>query len=115
MPKNSGETSEEHLKSEKIHHQQKLIANREEFEIKQKLENYEFERKLEEKMELERREFDKKYCESIGQGYLFGHDNLFFKTVNLPKKQRLTNLCKKFSLKIIIKKNLIFLRVIRML
>ena len=30
----------------------------------------------------------KKYYESIGQGLLFGHDNLNFKTVNLPKKQR---------------------------
>ena len=38
---------------------------------------------------------DKKYYESIGQGLLFGHDNLQFKTVNLPKKQRLINLCKK--------------------
>ena len=29
----------------------------------------------------------KKYYESIGQGLLFGHDNLNFKSVNLPKKQ----------------------------
>ena len=42
---------------------------------------------------------EKKYYETIGQGLLFGHDNLRFKTVNLPKKQRLTNLCKKFSIK----------------
>ena len=42
---------------------------------------------------------EKKYYETIGQGLLFGHDNLGFKTVNLPKKQRLTNLCKKFSIK----------------
>ena len=47
----------------------------------------------------------KKYYESIGQGLLFGHDNLNFKTVNLPKKQRLTNLCKKFGIKIIIQTN----------
>tara|TARA_X000000368_G_C22536083_1_gene495646 strand:+ start:133 stop:336 length:204 start_codon:yes stop_codon:yes gene_type:complete len=42
---------------------------------------------------------NKKYYESFGQGKLFGHDNLHFKTVNLPKKQRLKNLCKKFRLK----------------
>ena len=42
---------------------------------------------------------EKKYFETIGQGLLFGHDNLHFKTVNLPQKQRLTNLCKLFSIK----------------
>ena len=47
----------------------------------------------------------KKYYESIGQGLLFGHDNLNFKTVNLPKKQRLTNLCNKFGIKLIIRTN----------
>ena len=55
----------------------------------------------------------KKYYESIGQGLLFGHDNLNFKTVNLPKKQRLTNLCKKFSIKIIIQTNQNLLDVIK--
>ena len=55
----------------------------------------------------------KKYYESIGQGLLFGHDNLNFKTVNLPKKQRLTNLCKKFSIKLIIHTNQNFLNVIK--
>ena len=55
----------------------------------------------------------KKYYESIGQGLLFGHDNLNFKTVNLPKKQRLTNLCKKFSIKLIIRTNQNFLNVIK--
>tara|TARA_Y100000996_G_scaffold210803_1_gene165546 strand:+ start:495 stop:698 length:204 start_codon:yes stop_codon:yes gene_type:complete len=55
----------------------------------------------------------KKYYESIGQGLLFGHDNLNFKTVNLPKKQRLTNLCKKFSIKLIIQTNQNFLNVIK--
>tara|TARA_E500000331_G_C17245309_1_gene708862 strand:+ start:476 stop:679 length:204 start_codon:yes stop_codon:yes gene_type:complete len=55
----------------------------------------------------------KKYYESIGQGLLFGHDNLNFKSVNLPKKQRLTNLCKKFSIKIIIQTNQNFLNVIK--
>ena len=56
---------------------------------------------------------NKKYYEKIGQGVLFGHDNLFFKTVNLPKKQRLTNLCKKFSVKLINNTNRVFLRVIK--
>ncbi len=56
----------------------------------------------------------KKYYESIGQGLLFGHDNLNFKTINLPKKQRLTNLCKKFSVKLIIKTNPNFLKVIKL-
>ena len=55
----------------------------------------------------------KKYYESIGQGLLFGHDNLNFKTVNLPKKQRLTNLCKKFSIKLIIRTNQNFLNIIK--
>ena len=42
---------------------------------------------------------EKKYYETIGQGLLFGHDNLRFKTVNLPQRQRLISLCKKFSIK----------------
>ena len=54
----------------------------------------------------------KKYYESIGQGLLFGRDNLNFKTVNLPKKQRLTNLCKKFGIKLIIQTNQNLLNVI---
>ena len=57
---------------------------------------------------------DKQYYESIGQGILFGYDNLYFKTVNLPKKQRLKNLCKKFSIKLIIQNNPVFLKVIRL-
>ena len=56
---------------------------------------------------------DKKYYESIGQGLLFGNDNLHFKTVNLPKKQRLINLCKKFSVKIITRSNPVFFKVIK--
>ena len=55
----------------------------------------------------------KQYYESIGQGKLFGHDNLHFKTVNLPKKQRLINLCKKFSVKIITRSNPVFFKVIK--
>ena len=56
---------------------------------------------------------EKKYYETIGQGLLFGHDNLRFKTVNLPKRQRLINLCKKFSLKQIDQSNSFFLKVIK--
>ena len=38
-----------------------------------------------------------------GQQSFFGYDNVFFRTINLPKKQRLTNLCKKFNLKQVVK------------
>ena len=55
----------------------------------------------------------KKYYENMGQISFFGYDNLHFKTVNLPKKQRLKNLCKKFSIKLIIQNNPVFLKVIR--
>jgi hypothetical protein len=58
---------------------------------------------------------EKKYYESIGQGILFGHDNLHFKTVNLPQKQRLTNLCKAFSIKQIDQSNPFFFRAINLL
>lgn len=57
---------------------------------------------------------EKKYYENTGQGMLFGHDNLHFKAVNLPKKQRLINLCKTFSLKKIKKNNPLFIRVINL-
>ena len=49
----------------------------------------------------------KQYYESIGQGKLFGHDNLHFKTVNLPKTQKFKDLCPKFNLKKINKNKLI--------
>ena len=54
---------------------------------------------------------NKKYYESIGQGMLFGHDNIHFKTINLSKKQRFKNLCKKFRLKKIVKDKSIILDV----
>ena len=57
---------------------------------------------------------EKKYYETIGQGLLFGHDNLQFKTVNLPQRQRFINLCKKFSIKQIDKSNPVFFRLIRL-
>ena len=57
---------------------------------------------------------EKKYFETIGQGLLFGHDNLHFKTVNLPQRQRFISLCKKFSIKQIIKINPIALKLINL-
>ena len=57
---------------------------------------------------------EKKYYETIGQGLLFGHDNLRFKTVNLPQRQRLRSLCKKFSIKQIDQSNPVFFRLIRL-
>ena len=57
---------------------------------------------------------EKKYYETIGQGLLFGHDNLRFKTVNLPKKQRFKNLCKIFTIKQIKQSKPVFLRIIRL-
>ena len=56
---------------------------------------------------------NKKYYESIGQGLLFGHDNIHFKTVNLPKKQQLVNLCKNFGIKIIYQNNPVLLLTIK--
>ena len=47
-----------------------------------------------------------------GQISMFGRDNLFFKTINMPKKQRFDNICKNFKLKKTIKKFNILLSVI---
>ena len=55
----------------------------------------------------------KKIFESMGQGSLFGHDNIQFKTVNLPQKQKFINLCKKFNVKLAVNKNKIFLNFIK--
>ena len=41
----------------------------------------------------------KKIYEINGQKMLFGHDNIQFKTINLPQKQKYKNLCSKFGLK----------------
>ena len=57
---------------------------------------------------------NKKYYESIGQGMLFGHDNIYFKTINLSKKQRFTNLCKIFYLKQLVKSRSIVLDLIEL-
>jgi hypothetical protein len=54
---------------------------------------------------------EKKYYEAVGQGLLFGHDNLRFKTVNLPQRQRFISLCKKFSIKQINQSNQTFIKV----
>jgi hypothetical protein len=54
---------------------------------------------------------EKKYYEAIGQGLLFGHDNLPFKTINLPQRQRFISLCKKFSIKQINQSNQTFIKV----
>ena len=54
---------------------------------------------------------EKKYYEAIGQGLLFGHDNLRFKTVNLPQRQSFISLCKKFSIKQINQSNQTFIKV----
>ena len=52
---------------------------------------------------------DKQYYERIGQGMLFGHDNIHFKTINLSKKQRFKHLCKIFRLKKLVKDKSILL------
>ena len=48
----------------------------------------------------------------IKQMQFFGYDNLLFKTVNLPSKQKLINICKHFRLKKIIKKKSLFINCI---
>ena len=55
---------------------------------------------------------DKLYYESVGQGMLFGRDNIYFKTINLSKKQRFKNICKKFNLKQLVKDKSIILDLI---
>ena len=47
-----------------------------------------------------------------GQTLMFGHDNLEFKTINMPKKQNFDNICRNFKLKKFTKKNSLFLSVI---
>jgi len=51
----------------------------------------------------------KKLYEINGQKSMFGYDNIHFKTVNLPNKQRYRNLCNKFGLKKINKIKSIYL------
>ena len=47
--------------------------------------------------------------EKAGQKSFFGRDNLSLKAVNMAKKQRFDNICRKFKLKKFIKKNSLFL------
>ena len=47
-----------------------------------------------------------------GQISMFGHDNLSFKTINMPKKQRFNNICINFKLKKLIKEINLFLPII---
>jgi len=56
---------------------------------------------------------DKKNYELSGQLSLFGRDNLYLKTVNLPKAQKYVNLCRIFKLKKIIIYKELFLPFIR--
>ncbi len=42
---------------------------------------------------------NKRLYELYGQETMFGYDNIHFKTVNLPKKQKFINLCSNFGLK----------------
>ena len=41
----------------------------------------------------------KRFYEINGQKTMFGHDNIHFKTINLPKKQKYKNLSNTFGLK----------------
>jgi len=41
----------------------------------------------------------KRLYEINGQKMMFGYDNIHFKTINLPSKQKYKNLCSKFGLK----------------
>tara|TARA_B110000263_G_scaffold146796_1_gene127338 strand:- start:827 stop:1027 length:201 start_codon:yes stop_codon:yes gene_type:complete len=55
---------------------------------------------------------DKYIYELNGQISMFGHDNLSFKTINMPKKQRFNNICINFKLKKLIKEINLFLPII---
>ena len=56
---------------------------------------------------------DKRNYELSGQLSFFGRNNLYFKTVNLPKAQKYVNLCRIFKLKKIIIHKELFLSFIR--
>ena len=49
------------------------------------------------------------YSENNGQQSFFGHDNIFFKTINMSKKQHFKNICCNFKLKQTYKKRKLFL------
>ena len=50
--------------------------------------------------------------EKLGQKSFFGRDNLFFKSINLPKPQKMIGICNKFKIKKIIRQSHIYLTVI---
>ena len=53
-----------------------------------------------------------KFFEIQGQFQLFGRDNISFKTINLPIKQKYINLCYKFKLKKLVNKKNIYIKLI---
>ena len=55
---------------------------------------------------------DRYIYELNGQISMFGHDNLSFKTINMPKKQRFNNICINFKLKKLINEINLFLPII---
>ena len=55
---------------------------------------------------------NKYFYELNGQIAMFGRDNLAFKSINMPNKQRLQNICIEFKLKKLINKNKLFLSII---
>ena len=56
--------------------------------------------------------FFKRLYEINGQKSMFGYDNIHFKTISLPNKQKYKNLCSKFGLKKFNKKSSITLNAI---
>ena len=55
---------------------------------------------------------DKINYEAKGQQQMFGRDNIFFKSINLPKPQNFYQLCNNFKLKKIICSSKLSLEVI---
>tara|TARA_Y100001970_G_scaffold292492_1_gene433995 strand:- start:390 stop:590 length:201 start_codon:yes stop_codon:yes gene_type:complete len=55
---------------------------------------------------------NKCFYEKNGQISFFGRDNLVFKTVNMPNKQKFINICKNFNLKKPIKKYFLSLTIL---
>ena len=51
-------------------------------------------------------------CETSGQLSFFGRDNVNFKSINMPRKQRFINICKKFKLKKIVSNKILKLELI---
>ena len=47
--------------------------------------------------------------ETNGQLSFFGRDNIYFKTINMSKKQRFNNICRDYNLKKLVRNNYFFL------